>query len=57
MSTDFLCFLAILITIPLWCLVHDIQSISQSLEDIAYELILIRKNKTDDLDEEDQSDG
>lgn len=52
MGTGFLCFFAIVITIPLWCMIHEVQSISKSLEDIAYELILIRKNKTDDLDEE-----
>ena len=51
MNAGFLCFLGILITIPLWCLVNDIKSISRSLEDIAYELVLIRKNKADDLDE------
>ncbi len=57
MSTGFLCFLGMLITLPLWCLVHDIQSISRSLGDIHYELILIRKNKADDLADEYEEGG
>ena len=52
MSTGFLLTLSILLTIPLWCLVHDVQSIADSLDEITYQLTLMILNEPDDLDEE-----
>ena len=55
--TGLLMFAIACASLPLWCLVSDVRSIASSLEDMAYELKLIRQNKTTDLDTEENNNG